>query len=391
LTVAGCERCGNPLAPVSRCISPADTLKYVIFAAGPVFTAPPGISAHNSMKEKEKLFGKRPDELAAIASGMDLPSYAGRQLSEWLYKKDVTRFAEMTNLSLKARLMLESTFETGLREPVHAEESADGTKKYLFPALDDKFVETAYIPESNRNTICLSSQVGCKMGCLFCMTGKQGFQGNLTAGEILNQYRSLPERQRVTNIVYMGMGEPLDNLREVLGSLEILTADWGFAMSPRRITVSTIGIIPAMKEFLAKNQAHLAVSLHSPFEDERIKLIPVQRVYPLGDILDEIRSLEFGHQRRVSFEYILFRGLNDSARHVNELSRILHGIRCRINLIRFHPIPDTPLEPTDEFTLQQFRDRLKAKGINTTIRASRGVDIRAACGLLSTGESHQPR
>jgi 23S rRNA (adenine2503-C2)-methyltransferase len=216
------------------------------------------------------------------------------------------------------------------------------------------------------------------------MTGKQGFQGNLTSGEILNQFRSIPEWKTLTNIVYMGMGEPLDNLSEVLKSLQILTSDWGFAMSPRRITVSTIGITPAMLQFLDQSHAHLAVSLHTPFDEERRKLMPVQQVYPLQEVLSEIRSWDFGRQRRVSFEYILFKGFNDSPSHVKELSRILHGIRCRINLIRFHPIPDTPLESPDESTIQHFKELLNAKGITTTIRASRGQDIWAACGLLST-------
>ena len=222
------------------------------------------------------------------------------------------------------------------------------------------------------------------MGCLFCMTGKQGFQGNLSAGEILNQFRSLPDWKKLTNIVYMGMGEPLDNLAEVLKSLAILTSEWGFAMSPRRITVSTIGITPAMSEFLDRSEAHLAVSLHTPFESERQKLMPIQQVYPLSGILQQIKAFDFGRQRRVSFEYILFRGLNDSSRHVNELARILNGIRCRINLIRFHPIPGTPLEPPDESTIQSFSEQLIKKGITTTIRSSRGQDIDAACGLLST-------
>jgi len=216
------------------------------------------------------------------------------------------------------------------------------------------------------------------------MTGKQGFQGNLSAGEILNQFRSIPEWQKLTNIVYMGMGEPLDNLEEVLKSLEILTAPWGFALSPRRITVSTIGITPAMMQFLEHSNAHLAVSLHTPFEDERRKLMPVQQVYPLQEVLSEIRSWDFGRQRRVSFEYILFKDFNDSPAHVKELSRILHGIKCRINLIRFHPIPDTPLESPDEEKIIAFRDQLNARGVTATIRASRGQDIQAACGLLST-------
>ncbi len=333
---------------------------------------------------KEKLFGKTQDELTAISVGLGLPAFTGRQLCEWLYKRDVTSFGQMTNLSKKARALLEENYETGLDQPVDEQESVDGTKKYLFPSGEGKFIETAYIPEGKRSTVCVSSQVGCKMGCLFCMTGKQGFQGNLTAAEILNQYRSLPERNKLTNIVYMGMGEPLDNLSEVLRSLEVFTAEWGFALSPRRITVSTIGITPAMLEFLNKSEAHLAISLHSPFDEERRKLMPVQQVYPLKEVLKEVRSWDFGRQRRVSFEYILFKDYNDSAAHVNELSRILHGIRCRINLIRFHPIPDTPLHSPDNSAIEEFRNRLNKKGITTTIRASRGQDIWAACGLLST-------
>ena len=332
----------------------------------------------------EKLFGKTLKEFKDVALNLGLPAYTGKQLSEWIYKKKASGFEEMTNLSKKTRALLSSNYELGINEPIDVQESSDGTKKYLFPVLSGKFIETAYIPDGKRSTVCVSSQVGCKMGCLFCMTGKQGFQGNLTAGEILNQYQRLPEWEKITNIVYMGMGEPLDNISEVLKSLEILTSDWGFGMSPRRITVSTIGITPAMLEFLDKSEAHLSVSLHTPFDEERRKLMPIQQVYPLKEVLNDIRSWDFGRQRRISFEYILFKGFNDSPAHIKEVTRILSGIRCRINLIRFHPIPDTPLESPDEATIQHFRDRLNDKGIITTIRASRGEDIWAACGMLST-------
>ena len=333
---------------------------------------------------REHLFGKTLEELKDLSISLGLPSFTGRQLAEWLYKKEVSSFGEMTNLSKTARTLLKENYDTGISPPVDVQESVDGTKKYLFTALEGKFIETAFIPDGKRHTLCVSSQVGCKMGCLFCMTGKQGFQGNLSSGEILNQYRSIPEWRTITNLVYMGMGEPLDNLEEVLKSLEVLTSDWGFALSPRRITVSTIGITPAMLEFLNRSNVHLAVSLHTPFDDERRKLMPVQQVYPLKEVLKEIKSWDFGRQRRISFEYILFKDFNDSVSHVNELSRILHGIRCRINLIRFHPIPDTPLESPDEGAINLFKEKLSAKGITTTIRASRGQDIWAACGLLST-------
>jgi len=227
---------------------------------------------------REKLFGKTLEELITLTENLDLPSYTARQISEWLYKKGVSSIDEMTNLSKKARAQLSESFDLGTSLPVEVTESVDGTKKYLFRAQNEKYIETAYIPEEKRNTVCVSSQVGCKMGCLFCMTGKQGFQGNLTAGEIINQYRSISEWKALTNIVYMGMGEPLDNLAEVLKSLQILTSDWGFALSPRRITVSTIGITPALLHFLDQSEAHLAVSLHTPFDEERRKLMPVQQV-----------------------------------------------------------------------------------------------------------------
>ncbi|MDP3912320.1 MAG: 23S rRNA (adenine(2503)-C(2))-methyltransferase RlmN [Bacteroidota bacterium] len=338
------------------------------------------------METKTPLFGKTLNELTALAIELGLPKFTGKQMAEWLYQKDIASIEEMTNLSKKARELLSGRFEFGLVDSTKVQESIDGTKKYLFPTAKGKFIETAMIPDDDRKTVCVSSQVGCKMGCLFCMTGKQGFQGQLTAGEIVNQIRNIPERRDITNIVYMGMGEPFDNLEVVLKSLEILTSEWGFAMSPRRITVSTIGIVPGMVTFLNQSEAHLAVSMHTPFDDEREKLMPVQIAYPLAEVIREIKSWDFGRQRRVSFEYIVFKGLNDSPRHVRELAQILNGIKCRINLIRFHPIPGTPLEGTDEATLQKFKEQLNDKGILTTIRASRGQDIYAACGLLSTKE-----
>jgi 23S rRNA (adenine2503-C2)-methyltransferase len=339
---------------------------------------------------KETLFGKDLNELEEISLALGLPKYTGKQLAGWLYKKNISSIDEMSNLSKNARELLNEKFEFGLSAPSKIQVSTDGTKKYLFRTLHDKFIETAMIPEDDRNTVCVSTQVGCKMGCIFCMTGKQGFQGQLTAGEIVNQIRSIEEYSKVSNIVYMGMGEPFDNLEAVLKSLNILTSEWGYAMSPRRITVSSIGIIPAMIRFLNESEAHLAISLHSPFDEERRKLMPVQIANPIADVVHEIKGWDFGRQRRISFEYILFKGLNDTPFHVRELVRLLSGIRCRINLIRFHPIPGTPMESPDEETITNFRDQLTAKNIMTTIRASRGQDIYAACGLLSTKELISP-
>ncbi|NQV32776.1 MAG: 23S rRNA (adenine(2503)-C(2))-methyltransferase RlmN [Phycisphaeraceae bacterium] len=333
---------------------------------------------------KPVLFGKSLNELTETAIQLGLPKFTGRQIAEWLYQKDVCHFAEMTNLSKKARALLEDHTTLGLQAPTRVQTSLDGTKKYLFPTSTDKFIETAMIPSDDRVTVCVSSQIGCKMGCLFCMTGKQGFQGQVSAGEIVNQVRSIAERHGVTNLVYMGMGEPFDNLDEVLKSIEVFTSDWGFAMSPRRITVSSVGLTPGLIRFLRESEAHLAISVHTPFHDERQQLMPVQIAYPLEEVIAEIKQWDFSGQRRVSFEYIVFGGLNDTARHVKQLSRLLAGIRCRINLIRFHPIPGSPLAGTDEKTLEWFKDELNKKGIITTIRTSRGLDIYAACGLLST-------
>ena len=335
---------------------------------------------------KESLFGKTLSELQEVVQELGLPKFTAKQITDWLYKKQISSIDEMSNLSLKTRELLNERFELGLTAYTKVQASIDGTRKYLFPTVQHKFIETAMIPERDRKTVCVSSQVGCKMGCLFCFTAKQGFQGQLSAGEIINQIRSIDEVNEVSNIVYMGMGEPFDNLDQVLKSLEILTSDWGYAMSPRRITVSTIGIIPGMLTFLEKSDAHLAVSLHTPFHEERQKLMPVQVAYPIEEVVREIKSWDFGKQRRISFEYIVFEGLNDSQEHVNELARLLSGLRCRINLIRFHPVPGTPLKSPDDATIQRFKDALNNKGILTTIRASRGQDIYAACGLLSTKE-----
>jgi len=335
---------------------------------------------------KNKLFGKTLPQLKDVAKQLGLQGFVATQIADWLYKKQITSIEQMTNLSLKMRNLLSEQYELGLDKPIKVQASVDGTKKYLYPAKDEKFIETAYIPDENRATLCVSSQIGCKMGCLFCWTGKQGFQGQLSAGEILNQFHSLPERENITNIVYMGMGEPFDNLQNVLDSLDILTADWGYAMSSKRITVSSIGIIPGMKAFLEKSGCHLAISLHNPFDEERRKMMPVQNVYPINDVLNAIRSFPIGPQRRVSFEYIMFKGINDTPRHIKELVRILNGIECRINLIRFHPIPGTPLEGSDNDTIASFNLALNRKGIITTTRSSRGLDIYAACGMLSTKE-----
>lgn len=335
---------------------------------------------------KKKLFGLTKSQLEIIVKDLGLPSFTVNQITNWLYKNHVTSIEEMTNLSKKARELLSEKYVVGLEKPIKESSSVDGTKKYLFKIEDGNFIEAAYIPEENRKTLCVSSQVGCKMGCKFCATGKQGFQAHLSTNQIINQLRSIPEFESVTNIVFMGMGEPLDNLENVMNTLEIFTSDWGYQWSPKRVNVSTIGVIPSMKHFIENSNCHLALSLHNPFDDERSAIMPVNNKYKIQDIIDELRKHDFGRQRRISFEYIVFHGMNDTPRHVKELARLLNGLRCRINLIRWHNIPGADFIGTNEKRLVEFQNELKDKGLLTTIRASRGQDIDAACGLLSTKE-----
>ena len=335
---------------------------------------------------KQSLYGKTLSQLKALCEAEQLPRFAAKQIARWLYVRHVDDIQQMTDLSLAARTRLAERYELGLSAPLRESVSTDGTKKYLFATQQGQYIESAYIPDRERATLCVSSQAGCRMGCRFCATARQGLQHSLSAGEIINQIVSLPDRDRLTNIVFMGMGEPLDNLDNVLDAIEILTSDWGFAWSPTRITLSTAGVARHLAEFLDKTKVHLAVSLHNPFHDQRAEIMPIENAYPIHEVCDILRRYDFTGQRRVSFEYIVMEGLNDSPAHIKELCRLLNGIKCRMNLIRFHKIPDSPyFSPSDE-SMIAFRDALTAKGIQTTIRASRGEDIKAACGLLSTAE-----
>ncbi len=333
---------------------------------------------------KPWLLGKTLPELTAVVKELGLPAFVAKQIADWLYKKHVTELSQMRNISKNAQALLDGHFMVGGFVPQTVQQSKDGTRKYLFPTVNGCSIESVMIPEDDRATLCVSSQAGCRMGCRFCMTARQGFQQHLSAGEIISQFHNVTECDRLTNAVYMGMGEPLDNLDEVLKSLEILTSEWGWAWSPRRITVSTIGVLPALKRFLDESQCHLAVSLHNPFDHERAELMPMQKAYPLHDTITLIKQYDFTGQRRVSFEYIMFAGWNDTPRHAAALAQLLRGLECRVNLIRFHPIPDSPLRPSSEQAIEFFKNTLNEKGIITTVRASRGMDILAACGLLST-------
>lgn len=338
---------------------------------------------------KQALLGMTLAELQTVTSTLGMPKFAAKQIASWIYDKKVSSIDEMTNLSLKHRELMKEYYEVGASAPVEAMRSIDGTVKYLFRTQTGNYVEAVYIPEEERATLCVSSQVGCKMNCLFCMTGKQGYTASLTANQILNQIYSIPERDTLTNVVFMGMGEPFDNLDEVLKALTILTADYGYKWSPKRITVSSVGLKKGLRRFIEESDCHLAISLHSPISEQRASLMPAERAYSITDIVDLLHNYDFSKQRRLSFEYIMFKGVNDSMLHAKELVRLLRGLDCRINLIRFHAIPNVDLEGSSMNVMIDFRDYLTKNGIFTTIRASRGEDIFAACGMLSTAKEQQ--
>ena len=339
------------------------------------------------MPRYEYLYGQTLSQLEALCNRLEMPRFAAKQIARWLYDKHATTIEAMSDLSVRHRALLAETYEVGFAAPEKVSISTDGTKKYLYRTSQNHFIESAYIPDGDRATLCISSQAGCRMGCRFCATGRQGLQHSLSTNEILNQIGSLPERERLTNVVFMGMGEPLDNLDSLLPALEVLTSAWGFGWSPTRITVSTAGVASRLERFLDATQVHLAVSLHNPFPHERAEIMPVEKAWPIREVVEILRRYDFTHQRRVSFEYIVMSGLNDSPRHIRELCRLLDGIKCRINLIRFHKIPGSPYFSPDDRAMIAFRDALTAKGIHTTIRTSRGEDIQAACGLLSTAQN----
>ena len=333
---------------------------------------------------KQSLLGMTLAELQTVVERLGMPKFTSKQIASWVYAKKVASISEMTNLSLKHREQLAADYEIGCSAPVHRVQSADGTVKYLYPVGENLFVESVYIPDNERATLCVSSQVGCRMGCKFCMTGKQGFSGNLTTAQILNQIYSLPERDSLTNVVLMGMGEPLDNLGSVLKALNLLTASYGYAWSPRRITLSTVGKRGGLRHFIEQSNCHLAISLHSPIPAQRAMLMPAERAYSILEIVELLRKYDFSGQRRLSFEYILFKNLNDSLVYAKELVKLLRGLDCRVNLIRFHSIPGVDLSGADDEAMLAFRDYLTSHGVFSTIRASRGEDIFAACGMLST-------
>lgn len=337
------------------------------------------------------LIGMTLEGLTKVVLSGGMPKFVAKQLAEWLYKKKVTDFSEMVNISKKNREWLAANYVIGREKPESRQKSADGTVKYLFSVGGGKTIESVYIPDHDRATLCVSSQSGCKMNCYFCATGRLGFRANLTAAQIINQILSIPPAPRpgdassaeLTNVVFMGMGEPLDNIGPLLDVIEIMTAPWGMAWSPKRITVSTVGKMPQLKDLLDKTQVHVAVSVHTADPVEREQLMPAQKAFPIAGVMKMLAGYDFSHQRRLSLEYIMWRGVNDDIAHADLLIRLARGLDCRVNLIRFHAIPGVELHPCSEERMVMFRNYLNSKGITATIRTSRGEDIMAACGMLA--------
>ena len=337
--------------------------------------------------DKTPLLGMTLAQLKDVAVECGLKPFAGKQMADWLYHKRATSIDEMTNLSIAGRHRLGERYRIGREQPLTSVKSADGTVKYLFAGVGGRDIESVYIPDRGRATLCVSSQAGCKMGCRFCMTGRGGWQGNLTANAILNQIMMVDGSDELTNLVFMGMGEPLDNLDAVIQVIDVLTSDWGFGWSPKRITVSTIGKLDNLRLLLERTSVHVAISVHSPFSSEREALMPVEAAYPIANVVALLRKYDWTHQRRISAEYIMWKGLNDDMRHADALAHLLRNMHCRVNLIRFHAFPESKLRPADKAQMEQFRDRLNERGITATIRASRGEDILAACGMLAGKKS----
>lgn len=347
--------------------------------------------------EKLPLLGHTEAELKAIAKELGMPAFTGGQIARWMYVKHVRDIEEMTNISKQNRERLAEKYCVGAEAPIDCQRSKDGTVKYLFPAENGKTVETVFIPDGERATLCVSCQVGCKMNCLFCQTGKQGFEGQLTVRDILNQVYALPERERLTNIVFMGQGEPMDNLDNVLRATEILQAPYAYAWSPKRITVSSVGIRGKLERFLEESNCHMAISMHTPLPEQRAQLMPAEKGMSIVEVVDLLKRYfpwsekvgqgavrDGSHQRRLTFEYTVFAGVNDTPTHLKAIVKLLRGLDCRINLIRFHQIPDVDLHGASDEQMERVCEYLNRNGITTTVRASRGQDIYAACGLLNS-------
>ena len=331
---------------------------------------------------KTSLCGLTADEIMHLAGSDQSHAIA---IANCLYKKRIDDISLFTGISKRIKEELSNKSYPGLYKHLAANKSADGTIKYLFRNEQGQEFETVYLPDNKRNTVCVSSQSGCRMGCPFCVTGRYGFRGNLSVQDIINQIISLPESGSITHVVFMGMGEPMDNIDNVLKACKILSAEWGLAISPRNITVSTVGIISGIKTFLAHSKCNLAMSLYSPFPEERNNVVPAEKKYPAGEIIDIMKNHQSGKRQRMSIAYVMIRGINDTDRHLEALTKLLEKSNIRINLLPYNSIPGDTNTSSSPERMQHFKHELVISGISASIRKSRGTDVSAACGLLASG------
>lgn len=314
----------------------------------------------------------------------DITNLQASIITNHIYRKHKRDFRSVPGIPYKLKEALSANFITGLYSPDARYVSSDGSVKYLFiNGMDQKF-ETVFIPEGKRNTVCVSAQSGCRMGCPFCATGRYGFHGNLTAGDIVNQVTSVAEAGKINHVVFMGMGEPMDNYDNVMKACEILTAEWGLSVGASNITVSTVGLQPATRLFIEKSNCNLTLSLFSPFPEERKAIVAAERNSPASEIIGIMKSFTARRKRRFSIAYVMMAGINDSDRHLEELIKILGNSRIRINLLPYHNSCSNKLASSTMERMIHFRNELNASGISASVRKSRGQDINAACGLLAS-------
>jgi 23S rRNA (adenine2503-C2)-methyltransferase len=335
--------------------------------------------------DKKKLCGLTPGDILQVADIPGLTMPAAISVTNSIYKKRLRDVSEFPKISGKLKHQLAEIFTAGIYEPESSVVSSDGTVKYLFRNGDGLVFETVYMSDGKRNTVCVSSQSGCRMGCPFCATGRLGFIGNLSAGDIVNQIISLPDAGKVNHVVFMGMGEPMDNIENVLKACKILTSEWGLALSPRDITVSTVGILQGIERFLAESCCNLVFSLFSPFADERKKAVPAERIYPASSVIELMKNYPLRKKRRMSVAYVMMKDINDTEKHLQGLKDLLRGSSVRINLIPYHAIAENEAVSSTPDTMMHFRHELVISGISASLRRSRGADISAACGLLASG------
>jgi len=334
---------------------------------------------------KKSLCGLTADEIFRLIGPSGYAYSHAVSISNSIYKKRTGEISQVKKIPRKLINELEADYCAGILMPVASQVSADKTVKYLFRTEAGKEFETVYIPDNKRNTVCVSTQSGCRMGCPFCVTARYGFRGNLSPGEIVNQIISITDAGKVTHIVFMGMGEPMDNLENVLKACEIITAEWGLAISPRNVTVSTVGIAPGVEKFLESSDCNLTLSLHSPFIEERKKVVPIEKKYPAQKIIEIMKNYPVRKKRRLSIAYVMINDLNDTDNHLEGLKTLLKDSIIRVNLLPYHPVGNDPNRSSTAERMQFFKHNLVVSGISASVRTSRGIDISAACGLLATG------